>query len=377
MVATAVATAPPITQAPTTQAPTAPTAPAATPQAPTAPAARTGRPRRQLTGVDRAAALLVALGPELSSKVLQSMEEHEIESLTLRIASLDGLTREERDQVITAAREAALARKYVMHGGIDYARRMLSLALGPEKANELVERVAQMYPPPPFAFLRKSDAKQLAGFLQDEHPQTIALILSHLPPVQAAAVLTSLNEELQADVARRIATMGRTPPEIVARVEEVIRRRLSSLIAQDSRHVGGTEYLVAVLTTVDRSTEKHILDRLAETDPALAEEVRKMMFTFDDLIRLDDRSIQRVLRDVDMRDLALALKAAKDDLRELIFSNMSTRAAEMLREEIAYLGPVRIHAVEEAQQRIVTVVRRLEEAEEIVIDRGEGGGLLA
>jgi len=332
--------------------------------------------RRQLKGVTKAAALLVALGPEASSKVLQTMTEHEIETLTLKIAELDGLTPEEAEQVLTEAYESTLARHYIAHGGVEFAKNALSLALGPDKAAELIDRIIQLHPPAPFAFLRKSDAKQLASFLQNEHPQTIALILSHLPPVQAAGILTSLGEELQADVARRIATMDRTPPEIVSRVEEVMRRRLSSLISQDAHRVGGTSYLVAVLSTVDRGTEKYILDRLAETDPELAEEVRKMMFTFDDLALLDDRSIQRVLRDVDMRDLALALKAAKDDLRERIFSNMSSRAAEMLREEISYLGPVRIRNVEEAQQRIVTVVRRLEEAEEIVIDRGGEGGLL-
>lgn len=324
-----------------------------------------------LKGVAKAAALLVALGPEASSKVLKSMKESEIETLTASVASLDGLTSDQAHTVVEEAHQTALAQQYITNGGMAYAREMLSRALGPEKAEEVLDRVVVAHPPAPFGFLRRSDPKQLAGFLQNEHPQTIALILSHLSPTQAALVLTNLGDDLQADVARRIATMDRTPPEIVARVEEVMLRRLSSLLSQDALHVGGTSYLVQLLTTVDRVTEKHILDRLARTDPELADEVKKLLFTFDDLISLDDRSIQRVLREVDTRDLALALKAARDDLKEHIFGNMSQRAAETLREEIQYLGPVRIRNVEEAQQRIVGIVRRLEEAEEIVVARGE------
>jgi flagellar motor switch protein FliG len=330
---------------------------------------RTGR--QPLTGAAKAAALLVALGPDLSARVLQHLREHEIEALTVKVAAMERLTEEEVASVINEAHEMVLAHRYVATGGVDYAREMLAKALGPDKATALIERVVATHPPAPFEFLRKSDPRQMATFLQNEHPQTIALILSHLQPVQAAAVLTNLGEDLQAEVARRIATMDRTPPEIINRVEEIMRRRLSSLISQDTRSVGGIGHLVAILTTVDRGTERHILERLTETDPELAEEVRKLMFTFDDLILLDDRSLQRVLREVDMRDLALALKAARDDLKEHIFSNMSARAAELLREEISYLGPVRIRAVEEAQQRIVSIVRRLEEAEEIVIARGE------
>jgi flagellar motor switch protein FliG len=325
----------------------------------------------ELKGISKAASLLVALGPGASARVLQQMKDHEIEALTIQVAKLDGLSEDTLQEVVEECHEMALANRFIATGGVEYASEILSLAIGPDKARSLIERVVITHPPTPFEFLRKSDPKQMAIFLQNEHPQTIALILSHLPAVQAATVLTNLSENLQADVARRVATMDRTPPDIVARVEEVMRRRASSLISQDSLRVGGTQYLVQVLTTVDRGTEKHILDRLTETDPQLAEEIKKMMFTFDDLIQIDDRSIQRILRDIDSKDLALALKAAKDDLKQLIFSNMSTRAAEMLKEEMEFLGPVRIRNVEEAQQRIVTVVRRLEESEEIVISRGE------
>jgi flagellar motor switch protein FliG len=332
---------------------------------------RQGNQPQALKGVAKAAALLMALGPDYSAKVLQHLQEHEIEAITVKVATMPRLNEEEVHRVLEEAHEMAVVHRYLAVGGIEYAREMLARAMGLERANALIDRVVTMNPPAPFEFLRKSDPRQMAMFLQNEHPQTIALILSHLSPVQAAAVISHLNEDLQAEVARRIATIDRTPTEIVKRVEEIIRRRMSSLLVQDSRTVGGVPHLVAILSKVDRSTEKHILERLTEVDPMLAEEVRKLMFTFDDLILLDDRSLQRVLREVDMRDLALALKAARDELKEKIFRNMSQRAAELLREEISYLGPVRIRAVEEAQQRIVSVVRRLEEAEEIVISRGE------
>ncbi len=324
-----------------------------------------------LSGVTKAAGLLVALGPEASSKVLKQLKEHEMEALTVQVAALGRLSEADRVALMDECHEMVLAQRFIASGGVDYAREMLSLAIGAEDAAALLERVVAMHPAAPFEFLRKSDPKQMAAFMQNEHPQTVALILSYLPAAQAAMVLTNLGDGLQADVARRIAAMDRTPPDIVARVEEVMRRRMSSLISQDAMRVGGTEHLVNVLTTVDRGTEKHILDRLAESDPALAEEIRKLMFTFDDVILLDDRAIQRVLRDVDSKDLALALKAARDDLKEHIFNNMSSRAAEVLREEIAYLGAVRIRNVEEAQQRIVTIIRRLEESEQIIIARGE------
>jgi flagellar motor switch protein FliG len=340
------------------------------------PAIAASSSKAPLSGIAKAAGLLVALGPKASAKVLTQLKESEIEALTVQVAKLDRLTEQELDAVVDECHQISLAQRFISTGGVEYAGEMLTLALGPERARMLIDRCVITRPPAPFEFLRKSDPKQMAVFLQNEHPQTIALILSHLSSAQAAAVLTNLGDNLQADVAKRIANMDRTPPEIVQRVEDVMRRRMSSLISQDALRVGGTPYLVQVLTSVDRGTEKHILDRLTETDPALADEVRKMMFTFDDLIALDDRSIQRVLRDIDSKDLALALKAAREDLREHIFNNMSTRAASMLREEIDFLGPVRIRNVEEAQQRIVTVVRRLEEAEEIVISRGGEDQLL-
>lgn len=325
----------------------------------------------ELRGITKAAALLMALGPEASAKVLQGMKEDEVQALTLRISTLQGLSESDYAAVLQESREALYTMKFVATGGVDYARKILTLAFGEDRATRLIEQVTASNPTAPFEFLRKSVPSQLAGFLQNEHPQAIALILSYLPSEHAAGVLTHLSEELRPEVAYRIASMDRTPPEIVERVEGVIRRRLSSLILQDTREAGGPEHLVAVLTAVDRGTERQILDRLTETDPQLAEEIRKRMFTFDDIILLDDRSIQRVLRDIDTRDLALALKAARDDLKERIFTNMSSRAAEMLREEIAYMGPVRIRNVEEAQQRIVTIVRRLEEEEQIIIARGQ------
>jgi flagellar motor switch protein FliG len=253
-------------------------------------------------------------------------------------------------------------------GGAEYARQVLSLALGADKASTVINRVAAAQP---FEFLRRVDPKQIAIVLETEHPQTVALILSHLAPNQTASVFPSLSEDLQVEVARRIATMDRTPPEVVLRVAEVLQRRLSAATPAGTVKVGGYEHLAAVLTTLDKGTERRILERLTEADPAVADQVRMMMFTFDDMILLDDRSMQRVLRDVDQRDLAIALKAARDDVKEHFFRNMSSRASEMLREEIQFSGPVKIKNVEEAQQRVIAVVRRLEEAEEIFIARGE------
>lgn len=318
-----------------------------------------------LKGMSKAAALLVALGPEASATVLKSMKDHEIESLTMSLAQTKP-TDEEIETVVHEGYGLALASDAVSSGGADYARQVLNLALGADKADVMLNRVTAAQP---FEFLRKTDPKQIALVLESEHPQTTALILAHLPPNQTAAVLPNLSEDLQVDVARRVATMDRIPPEIVHQVAEVLRHRISSMAQQGSLRVGGFEHLAAVLTTVDRGTERRILERLVEEDPTIADQVRMMMFTFDDIISLDGRSLQRVLRDIDTRDLALALKAAGDDLKEHFFSNMSSRAAEMLREEIALSGPVKIRNVEEAQQRIVAVVRRLEDEEEIVISR--------
>jgi flagellar motor switch protein FliG len=323
-----------------------------------------------LRGRQKAAALLIALGPEISSEVLKHCKETEIETLTYEIFQLEKVTEETKAQVLEECYHMAVARDFITSGGADYARDMLVRALGKDKAQEVLERLAAARRPQRFGFARDSDPAQLAQFVGAEHPQTIALILAHLQATHAAQTMAYLAPEVRSEVALRIATMDRTPPEVIEQVEEVLKRKLSSFISRDFTSVGGTQYLVNMLTSVDRGTEKQILEYLDEANSELAAEVRKLMFVFDDLVRLDDRSLQRVLREVDSKDLSLAMRGTSEELQERIFRNQSTRAAQALKEEMEIGGPVRLRQVEEAQQRIVNVVRRLEDAEEIMVQRG-------
>jgi flagellar motor switch protein FliG len=334
------------------------------------------RPAGALRGRQKAATLLIALGPEIAASVLRHLKESEVERLTMEIFAMEKVTEDLKDQVLEECYEMALARDFITSGGADYAREMLQQALGEQKANELLNKLVAVRQPHAFDFVRDTDPGQLISFLQNEHPQTIALILSHLEAQQAAVIMAGLPESLQSQVAMRIANMDRTPPEVVEHVERVLKRRLASVLNRDFTSVGGIEFLVKILNKVDRGTEKSILESLEEMNPDLAAQVRKLMFVFEDLVTLDDRSLQRVLREVDPKDLALALKGASDELRKKVFRNLSTRAAAMLQEEIEMSGPVRLRQVEEAQTRIVEVVRRLDEAEEIVISRGEDDVLL-
>jgi flagellar motor switch protein FliG len=302
--------------------------------------------------------------------VLKHFKESEIEALTVEVFQLEKIGEELKSQVLEEVYHMALARDFLTSGGMDYARDMLVRALGRERAQEVIERLAASRRPQRFAFVRDSEPSQLAQFIGSEHPQTIALILSHLQPIQAAQTMSYLTPVVRTEVALRIATMDRTPPEVVEQVEDVLKRKLSSVITRDYTSVGGTQFLVNLLTTVDRGTEKQILEYLDETNAELAGEIRKLMFVFDDLVRLDDRSLQRVLREVDSKDLSLAMRGTSEELQERIFRNQSTRAAQALREEMEIGGPVRLRQVEEAQQRIVNIVRRLEDSEEIVVQRG-------
>jgi flagellar motor switch protein FliG len=332
--------------------------------------------QKSLRGRQKAAALLISLGPEASAEVLKHFKESEIEALTVEVFQLEKISEELKSQVLEEVYHMALARDFLTSGGMDYARDMLVRALGRERAQEVIERLAASRRPQRFAFVRDSEPSQLAQFIGNEHPQTIALILSHLQPIQAAQTMSYLTPEVRTEVALRIATMDRTPPEVVEQVEDVLKRKLSSVITRDYTSVGGTQFLVNVLTTVDRGTEKQILEYLDQTNAELAGEIRKLMFVFDDLVRLDDRSLQRVLREVDSKDLSLAMRGSSEELQERIYRNQSTRAAQALREEMEIGGPVRLRQVEDAQSRIVTIVRRLEDAEEIVIQRGNGEDVL-
>lgn len=323
-----------------------------------------------MTGKEKAAVLLVSLGPELSSQVFRHLQEEEIEELTYEIASLDKVMPEIREKVAVEFSQLAQARRYITQGGIEQAKEILEKALGAQKATEIIQRLTASLQVRPFDFARKTDPAQLLNFIQHEHPQTISLILAYLHPEQAAIILSALPGESQVEVAKRLAILDRTSPEVLEEIEATLEKKLSSFATQDFTMAGGLETAVGILNRVDRSTEKTIMEALEEDDPELAEEIKKRMFVFEDIVTLDDRSIQRVLREVDSRELALALKAASEEVAARIYKNMSKRAADMMKEDIEYMGPVRLRDVEEAQQKIVSIIRKLEEAGEIIVARG-------
>jgi flagellar motor switch protein FliG len=329
-----------------------------------------------LTGRQKAAILLISLGPDVSASVYKHLSEEEIEKLTLEISNMRQVTADEKEEVLEEFHQIALAQDYIEQGGIAYAKEVLEKALGPEKAMNIINRLTSALMVRPFDFARKADPTQILNFIQNEHPQTIALILSYLEPAQAGQILSALPQEMQADIARRIALMDSTSPDIINEVEQILERKLSATVVQDYTQAGGIEAVVEVLNKVDRSTERTILDALEIQDPELAEEIKKRMFVFEDIVTLDNRAIQRVIREVDNNDLMLALKVASDEVKEIVFRNMSTRMAEAFKEEMEFMGPVRLREVEEAQSRIVAVIRRLEEAGEIVIARGGGDDII-
>jgi flagellar motor switch protein FliG len=328
--------------------------------------------RQSLTGRQKAAALLITLGAGASASVFRHLRQEEIEQLTLEIAATRSVSPEIREKVMTDFREMCIAQQYLSEGGIDYAREILFEAVGPARTNEILDQLTSTLQVRPFDFLRRADASQLLSFIRNEHPQTMALILAYLDPRQSATVLSSLPPELQVEVTRRIAVMDRTSPDLVREVERVLERKLASVVSEDYTATGGLDTCVALLNKVDRATERQIIEGLMSQDPELAEEIRKRMFVFEDLINLDDRSVQRVLRDVDLnKDLPLALKVASEEVTEKLRRNLSKRAVENLDEAIQYLGPVRLRQVEEAQQKIVNIVRRLEEEGEVVTRGGD------
>jgi len=335
-----------------------------------------GTTSREYSGREKAAMLLITLGPELSSKVFKHLKEEEIEQLTLEIANIRSVSPQDKDKVLEEFYQICLAQEYIAEGGIGYAKEVLEKALGTEKAMEIINKLTVSLQVRPFDFVRKADTSQILNFIQSEHPQTIALILAYLKPQQAAAVLSALPQEKQADVAKRIAQMDRTSPEIIKEVERILEKKLSSLVIEDYTATGGLQAIVDILNSVDRSTEKYIMETLEIEDSDLAEEIRKRMFVFEDILQLDNRSIQRFLREVDNYQLAVALKGATEEVQNVIFSNMSKRMAEMIKEDMEFMGPVRLKDVEEAQQKIVNVIRKLEDACEIIISRGGGDEII-
>ncbi|MGN0370993.1 MAG: flagellar motor switch protein FliG [Butyrivibrio sp.] len=329
-----------------------------------------------LDGVQKSAILLIALGPEKSSKIFKHLREDEIEQLTLEIANTSSVSPQTKEEILEEFYRVCLAQQYIAEGGITYAKELLEKALGEEKARDVIGKLTASLQVRPFEFIRKTDPGQLLNFIQEEHPQTIALILSYLPAGQAAQVISALPPEKQADVAKRIATMDRTSPDVIKEVEGVLERKLASLVNQDYTIIGGADAIVEILNAVDRGTERHILETLEIEEPELADEIRRKMFVFEDILSLDDRAIQRVLRDVDNNDLAVALKNANEEVQNVIFNNLSKRLAAMIKEDMEFMGPVRLKDVEEAQQKIVNIVRKLEDSAEIVISRGGGDEII-
>ena len=327
-------------------------------------------------GLQKAAVLLIALGPEKSASIFKHLKEDEIEELTLEIANTRNITPQMKDEVVNEFYQICLAQQYIAEGGIGYAKELLEKSFGSEKAADVIGKLTASLQVKPFEFVRKADATQLLNFIQDEHPQTIALILSYLNPGQAALIISALPPDRQADVAKRIAVMDRTSPDVIKEVEKVLESKLSSLVNQDFAIIGGVDAVVEILNTVDRGTEKHIMETLEIEEPELADEIRKKMFVFEDILLLDDRAIQRVLRDVDNNDLAIALKGSNEEVQNAIFKNLSKRLGVMIKEDMEFMGPVRMKDVEEAQQKIVNIIRKLEDSAEIVISRGGGDEII-
>ncbi|MDD2509675.1 MAG: flagellar motor switch protein FliG [Syntrophomonas sp.] len=328
--------------------------------------------KTSLSGKQKAANFLIFLGPEKSAQLFQHMNEEDIEQLTLEIANVRKVPTEKMDEIYREFYEMCLASQFIGQGGIDYAKEVLEKAYGMEKTMEIIGRISSSLQVRPFDFIRKTEPSHLLNFIQSEHPQTIALILAYLEPEKASIILGALPPDRQAEVAKRIAIMDTTSPEIIKEVERILERKLSSIAPQELTAAGGVKAVVEIINRVDRSTEKTIMETLEVQDPELAEEIKKLMFVFEDIVMIDDRSVQRVLREVESQDLALALKGASNEVSQKIYHNMSTRASDMLREDIEFMGPVRLRDVEEAQQRIVNIIRRLEESGEIVVARGGG-----
>lgn len=326
--------------------------------------------QEEFTGLQKAAILLIALGKDRSAEVIKYLNDAEIEQITLEMANLRRVSEEQRDTVVDEFHKMCLASNYMAVGGIEYAREVLESALGEQRAFDIISRLSSSLKMRPFDLVRRSDPKQLFSFIQGEHPQTIALIMTHLPSDKAATLLASLPQEVQAEVTKRIALMGRTSPEVLKEIEKVLENKISNLAPTDYSTSGGIQSVVDMLNRTDQGTLKTVMEVLDLEDPDLAEQIKRQMFVFEDIVLLDDRGIQLVLREVETKDLALALKGSNEEVSSRILNNMSSRASSMLKEDMQYMGPVRLREVEDAQQRIVKVIRKLEEAGAIVISRG-------
>ncbi len=326
----------------------------------------------EMTGVRKSAILLLSLEQEDAAEILKRLPAEAVEEVSREIASLGEIPIQTRRDVFGEFYNLALANTYVSEGGLEYAKSLLKASLSEDDASRVIKQVTQQVQTTPFSFLQKAESENLLTFIQDEHPQTIALILAHLPPQKASEILVGLPSQKQIEVVKRIANMEQTNPEVIKEVERGLEHRLSDIVSQTFEKAGGVDTVAEILNLADRSTEKGIMEGLEAEDPDLVEHIRRLMFVFEDILLVNDKGIQSVLKEVDNEELSLALKTASQDLKDKIFKNMSVRAAELIAEDMQYMGPVRVSDVESAQQKIVDIVRRLEDAGEIII-AGRGG----
>ena len=326
----------------------------------------------ELDGMVKAAILLLSLKDEVATILLQNLPTNIVEEITRALASLGEVPADLSDQIIDEFYQMRMASQYAKEGGLDYAKMLLERSLDPKLADRLIQQIQTQVQRTPFSFLQKAESENLLTFIQDEHPQTIALIISHLAHHKASEILMGLPVEKQIEVVRRVAHMEQTSPEVISEVEQGLESRLSNMLVHSMEKVGGVETVAEVLNLCDRSTEKSIMEGVEAEDPDLVEDIRRLMFVFEDILKVNDKGIQAVLKEIDNDELCLALKTASEELKEKVFSNMSARAADLIKEDMEYMGPVRLSDVEASQQRIVDVVRRLEDSGEIIISgRGD------
>lgn len=329
-------------------------------------------PYEELSGIKKSAILLLALDEDAATMLLKQMDAKVVENVTREVAGMGAIGNDTRDKVISEFYDMALAQRWASEGGLDYAKILLMQSMNPGDADKILQQISTQVRKTPFSFLQKAESGNLLTFIQDEHPQTIALIISHMPFHKASEILAGLAGPKQLEVVKRVANMDQTNPEVIHEVEAGLEARLSNMLGQTFEQIGGVETVAEMLNLVDRTTEKSIMEGLESDDPDLVEQIRRLMFVFEDINLVDDKGIQSVLKEVDNEELALALKTASEDLKEKIFTNMSERAAQLIQEDMEYMGPVRVSDVESAQQRIVDIVRRLEDSGDIIIS-GRGG----
>jgi len=331
----------------------------------------------KLTGKRKAAVLMAALGKDSAAEIFKFLSEAEVESVTMELANLNKIDNEMIDSVYADFHEIGVAQRFITQGGVDFAKSILEEALGEARAEEVVQRLSTFLQVSPFDFVRHTDPQAISNFIINEHPQTIALVIAYLDSGQASVLMEALDPEKQAEVARRLALLDRTSPEVIREIERVMEKNLSAILSQEFSSAGGVGSLVDILNKVDRGTEKAILEALADRDPELAEKVKNLMFIFEDITHLDDRSVQQVLREVDTKELSLALKGVSEEVAAKVFKNMSKRASTMLQEEMEFMGPVRLKDVEASQQRIVNIIRQLEDQGDIFISKAGEEELIA